>query len=385
MKVAVIVYSLDIRGGTHKQVLRLCEYLKQQGVEVTIVTKAYVPEKTYPAFAEFKILTPKNKRRTEKKSKIGHACSRLWEDWELLRLIPKDADIINVHDMGMHLLIVLAKLTRKAKVVWQINDMPSCFMVGNSSGIAYEKKFEKQKRVFRYVAHKADRITVNVTKNKEHVVNGLKCDADVFYCGVDENPALSRHSAVHCAEELRILSTGVMLPYRNYETLITVVEKLNQQGVKTHLDIIGSAERNKTYATSIFDLVKKNALEKYVTIWGQVDEAKYAELYNSVDVFAFININQSWGLAVFEAMSCGLPVIVSNSVGAIELLHNMRDSIIVDPLEVDEICEVIKRLRDDSGLYSMISENAYNAVKQFTWDKLYSEKVWNLFLKLCGK
>ena len=41
MKIAVLVNELNIRGGTHKQVLRLCEYLESQRIEFKIFTKYY--------------------------------------------------------------------------------------------------------------------------------------------------------------------------------------------------------------------------------------------------------------------------------------------------------------------------------------------------------
>ena len=74
-----------------------------------------------------------------------------------------------------------------------------------------------------------------------------------------------------------------------------------------------------------------------------------------------------------------LPVIVSESVGAIELLHNDVDSIIVDPENVEEVSDVVLKLMNDKDYYNKISQNACNAVKEFTWDKLYSERALDLF------
>ena len=113
-----------------------------------------------------------------------------------------------------------------------------------------------------------------------------------------------------------------------------------------------------------------------------MDDDTYDKLFNVANAFAFINIEQSWGLAVFEAMSAGLPTIVSNSVGAIELLHHNIDAIIVDSQDIDEICKILKKLMTDEAYYNSISDESARAVKEFTWDKLYSSKMLEIFQKL---
>ena len=39
MKIAVVVNELNVRGGTHKQVLRLCQYLKKNKIDFILCTK----------------------------------------------------------------------------------------------------------------------------------------------------------------------------------------------------------------------------------------------------------------------------------------------------------------------------------------------------------
>ena len=296
--------------------------------------------------------------------------------------IPTDVDVYNFHDNGVLWMIKWAKKERKAKVVWQINDLPVCFRVWLSD--AHKKSISNKisRAVYKSIIPCVDRITVNVTKNKDRVVELMGRDADVFYCGVDVNPGLETHFYKKGKKTWKILSAGVFFPRRNYETLVKVVFNLKQQSIPVHLDIIGSTDSNPEYAERIKNQINELTLSGEVTIWGQVDEQKYNELFNAADIFTFININQSWGLAVFEAMSSGLPTLVSNSVGAIELLHDGEDSLIVDPFDAKQIAEVIKTLFDDSSYYNQISANAANAVKEYTWDKLYSTKMVDVFREL---
>lgn len=379
MKVLVVIKDLNIRGGTHKQVLRLCDYLDKNN-EVIIFTRIYEKEKTYSGFEKFNIITPKinNNIKDNIISKIiNRIKNNIIEDKALKKLLD-DVDIVNIHDCGVVRLVKVAKKKNK-KVVLQINDVPNCFLEGHEKGQSDSLKKKLQRIMFRNLIMKVDKITVNVTKNKEIVKRCFNRDAEVFYCGVDVNENLKRHYGIQNEKRLNIFSSGVFFPYRNYETLVNVIEKIVKSGMDVHLDIMGSTDRDKDYSNYIKKMISDKQLNDYITIWGQVDDEKYVELHDNADIFIFININQSWGLAVFEAMSCGLPVIVSDSVGAIEILNDRENAIILDPKNIEEIINEIIKLKEDKDYYKKISNNAYEITKSFTWDNLYNSKMLELF------
>lgn len=388
MKIAVIINELNIRGGTHKQVLRLCQYLQKKGETVTIYTRAYEKEKTYPEFDQFKIVVVGSKALNE----CGSSRRNIWAKIkkmlmidetarEVLDSISIDTDVVNVHDMGFQRVMYLAKKRRNCVVVWQINDLPTCFRVGFAKNINDSITLKVQRYVERHLAKKIDRITVNVTKNRDNIEHCYRKKSDVFYCGVDLNTKLQRHVFKNngC---IKLLTIGVFYPHRNYESLIKVMDKMVKENINIHLDIIGSTQNDMVYSDKIKEMIKERKLQNHITIWGQVDDETYASLFNEADIFTFLNVNQSWGLAVFEAMSCGLPTLVSDSVGAIELLENEKDSIIIDPFDIEKICNKIIYIMNNPEYYNKLANNAYEVTRKFTWDELYSSKMKELFYQL---
>lgn len=385
MKVAIVINEINVRGGTHKQVLRLCQYLRAEGVEFQLFCKYCDLDKTYPEFSDFNIISLKRDRVafTEDDSKLSGKIRNYYfyikEQKQLYDLIPDDVEIINVHDNGLPWLLYWSGKRKNCSVIWQINDLPSCFRVGAASVYDDTFGFKVKRFLYRVMVKRIDRITVNVTKNKVRVNNCLHRNADVLYCGVDRNSKLREHRFNDIQDTIRILSVGVFYSYRNYETLIAVIQKLRRENINAQLDIIGSTELDPKYSKKIEQIIFENNLNEYIHVHGQVDENTYINLFDKSTIFSFININQSWGLAVFEAMSCGLPVIVSESVGATELLHNGVDSIIVDPLDVASICDGIKKLINDKNFFNMLSSNEIEETKKYTWNDLYCSKMLEIF------
>lgn len=377
--IAFLINELDIRGGTHKQFLKLLEYTAAQTNDFYIVTKKLNFDKTYPGFRQFE-----DKIRLLNtdypKSWLRRLLTRSSRSRAIIPFI-KDAECINIHDGGFE--SYLQKMVDK-KVVWQINDLNPCFKVGASKNFKTDWKSKLRKALIIRASKNVDIFTVNVTKNKERVFDAFKREAKVLYCGIEpidigrsNNETLERFKQ----KKINLLSSGVFFPYRNYETQIEVVKKLSSKGFDVHLNIIGSTELDKEYSSKIKTLIKSNNLEDKITICGQVNEEDFKSLHKNADIFIFINIDQSWGLAVFEAMSCGLPVIVSNSVGATEILKDDENAIFVNPIDVKDIVNRIEALMNNQSLYNQLSNASRDFHKDYTWEKAYCEPMYNLLIE----
>lgn len=78
---------------------------------------------------------------------------------------------------------------------------------------------------------------------------------------------------------------------------------------------------------------------------------------NAADVFVLPTLREGCCNAVIEAMACGLPIISSNLPFNGDVLDESI-SIMVDPMNIEQIKEAIIRLRDDEQLRCELSEGA---------------------------
>ena len=79
---------------------------------------------------------------------------------------------------------------------------------------------------------------------------------------------------------------------------------------------------------------------------GDVDWERIVELYVAADVFALLSEREPWAVVVNEAAACGLPLVLSDRVGAAhDLLRDGENGALVRAGDVDAAATGASRAR----------------------------------------
>lgn len=113
------------------------------------------------------------------------------------------------------------------------------------------------------------------------------------------------------------------------------------------------------------DYAKRLNIENYVRWIGYVDEDDKAALYRLADVFVFPSEYEGFGLPPLEAMACGTPVVVWDSVVADEVLE---DSTYLVESARDMAGAIIALLLQKPLRDTMINQGLAQATN-YTWRK----------------
>ncbi|MBU4305735.1 MAG: glycosyltransferase family 4 protein [Candidatus Omnitrophica bacterium] len=93
------------------------------------------------------------------------------------------------------------------------------------------------------------------------------------------------------------------------------------------------------------------------------------KLYCSCDIFLFPSWTEGWGLPPMEAMACKCAVVATNVGGILYYTIPGKTALISSPKEPEALAKNLLSLLDDEEKLKRISEEGYNYIKQFTWEK----------------
>jgi glycosyltransferase involved in cell wall biosynthesis len=114
-------------------------------------------------------------------------------------------------------------------------------------------------------------------------------------------------------------------------------------------------------------------IEKYsadnIHFKGTYPQRELHKLYAQGSVFVLASIADGFGMVVLQAMACGLPVIVTDHVGAAEIVSDSENGYVIPIRDVEALKERILRFYQDRNLCQEMGKNAVRSVS--------SDHTWN--------
>jgi glycosyltransferase involved in cell wall biosynthesis len=110
-------------------------------------------------------------------------------------------------------------------------------------------------------------------------------------------------------------------------------------------------------------------LDVRLQLTGDVPAERTAELYAAADVFALLSTRETWGVVVNEAAASGLPLVLSDRVGAAyDLLLDGENGFLVGAGDVAAVGEAFARLAADAGLRTRTGERSRELVRGWGYE-----------------
>ena len=169
------------------------------------------------------------------------------------------------------------------------------------------------------------------------------------------------------ARPLELLSVASVHPGKGHEMLLEALAAVHCQAWR--LTCAGSLTRHPKTADRVRAMVTNLGLEDRVSLVGDLGGSALAARYDVADVFVLATQQETYGMAVAEALARGLPV-VATMTGAIPDLVGDGAGLLVPVGDTPALVEALSRVLDDADLRASLAESARRVRQRLpTWDE----------------
>ena len=182
----------------------------------------------------------------------------------------------------------------------------------------------------------------------------------VIYNGIDVDRFKPATSSPYSRKEVRVLFSGNLIPRKGAHWLSLIARGLGKniriyytQGLRTQMNLPADAKLQPL---------------------GSVPYKEMADRYRQMDLLVMPSVREGFGLAVAEAMSCGLPVVATDCSAIPELIDEGKGGFLCPVGGVETFAEKINLLADSPKLRrEMGAYNRTKVEKMFTLDRMIKE------------
>lgn len=168
-----------------------------------------------------------------------------------------------------------------------------------------------------------------------------------------------------------ILFVGSVEPVKNLLRVIEAYGSISSRLPSEHILVVAGPE--DWGSSGAAELAHSLGIEKNVVFTGEVSDKEIQGLYKHADLFVFPSLYEGFGLPVLEAMTCGTPVITSNTSSLPEVAGDA--AVLIDPCDVEKIAGAMLRVLKDGDLRRELSLKGKERAKSFTWDRCARETL----------
>ncbi|MCI5149533.1 MAG: glycosyltransferase family 1 protein [Candidatus Electrothrix sp. MAN1_4] len=181
----------------------------------------------------------------------------------------------------------------------------------------------------------------------------------------DESALIEEVKNKYSIDTNYVLTVGRLEPRKNVVGLLHAFHALKTRHALPQKLVIAGMKDFKYQ--EIFDTVENLQMADEVIFTGRIAQKDLPGLYNGADVFVYPSFAEGFGIPPLEAMSCGTPVVCSNTSSLPEVVG--RAAVTIDPHDIEGLSNALYEVLTNDDLKLRLRQKGLQRAKKFSWHR----------------
>ncbi len=153
--------------------------------------------------------------------------------------------------------------------------------------------------------------------------------------------------------------------FRNYKNVPTLVHGYARflQTSNSPIDLVIAGNDDNT---GIYSLCAELGITDNIHFFHRPTDAAVDNLYRNAKAFIFPSFFEGFGIPPIEAMSYGIPVIISDAEALVETSGNA--ALVFDRTSPEDLAAKITHILNDAALRNDLVQRGYECSRRYTWE-----------------
>lgn len=232
------------------------------------------------------------------------------------------------------------------------------------------------------------KIIADSESTRNDIVNFLEIDPakiEVVYLAADDifRKLTEKEKNIYVLKKYQIdkkyiLSVGTIEPRKNFAALIRAFNNIKKSKIGSgyKLVIVG---RTGWKSEATYEERENSPYKDDILFIGRIPDQDLVQIYNWAELFVYPSFFEGFGLPPLEAMSCGLPVIASDTSSLKEVVGDA--GILVAAGDESKLENQLLHILENEVVKEELSTKSLIRIKKFSWGKT-AQKTLDIYNKI---
>ena len=302
--------------------------------------------------------------------------------------IKNNADAIIIYDtQGAYIGKYLHKHKSKIKLIMDVSAANLDYMKGIYSKdfkicpsfknrLLFEKGYLWNDKVMKPLREEIiypDAFLVGSSFVKKSLIFANVDEDKIYICPYGSNFSSIEKKKFDVEKPLKLVYVGNVTAMKGIYYLLEAVMQFDKNDVE--LTLVGSFDNSD------------NTFDKYlkrVSFVGAVPHFEVKKYLENADVFVMPSLGEGFNLSTVEALSLGLPCMVSNNSGLNDFIVEEENGLVFNIQDIADISNCIQYFLDNKSKLSSMSKKALETANILTWNN-YNKKLSKIVAEIVLK
>ncbi|MCK1735273.1 glycosyltransferase [Bradyrhizobium sp. 138] len=368
MKIVHVIPSLaPLHGGPTFVAMNLTKALADRGHDVHLVTtdRAGVPDLRWLDNVSVRVVK-------EKFSPYAYAPGLARE---LKPLIPA-SDVVHIHGLYLYPTVLAAKLALRHGVPYIVRPAGALDPYHLSRKVLKKAVFDRlvHNRVLRNASafHFTTEVEMEISQPRTYARKSIVVPNGLDVAGIERlsQKGRFRKTLGKAGSKKLVLFLGRINYKKGFEILIPAFATLRKSIPDVHLVIAGNDDG---HLSAVRALIEAHDIAEDCTVTGFLGAPEKFEALADADVFALPSYSENFANALFEALACGTPCVISNRVNSWPEVAAAGAAAVIDT-KVEDLVDALGEVLSSAERRGALSQNARDFTRQnYDWSTIASK------------